>query len=173
MAKHPQHVNAIDGYYRTPAVAALAERHFQLAQLLHRNESSVEPRGPFENTPLHSAAFYGYLEMVQVLLDYGVDFDAENSYRCTPLDFASHGRHNEPRVVQLLIEHGADPNARDVKGSTPLHTASGGRMIEIVRLLIEHGANVEVKDNEGRTPLDVASGKQRERIVEVLSEYIP
>ncbi|KAI0265231.1 hypothetical protein BGY98DRAFT_1103165 [Russula aff. rugulosa BPL654] len=67
-SKHPQHVNTIGGCYRTPAVAALAGRHFEVAQVLHRNKSSVEPKGYLENTPLHSAAYYGDLEMVQTML---------------------------------------------------------------------------------------------------------
>ena len=175
IAKHPQHVNAIDGYYMTPAVSALAGRHFQAAQLLHRNNSLVEPRGSFENTPLHSAAFYEDLEIVQVLLEYGVDVNTKNIYGCTPLDFASlGGRHNEHRVAQLLIEHGADPDTRDVEGFTPLHRASSSGRVEIVCLLIEHGANVEANDYQvtGRTPLDVASGEQREKIIKLLSEHL-
>jgi len=171
IAKHPQHMNAIGGYYRTPAVAALAGRHFQLAQVLHRNQSSVEPRGSFENTPLHSAAYNGDLEMVQVLLDYGVDVNTKNNIGCTPLNFASlRGHHNEPTVARLLIEHGADPNTLDVTGFTPLHRASRRGRIEMVLLLIEHGAHVEVKDNRGRTPLDVASERQHE-IIELLLEH--
>ena len=173
IAKHPQHVNAIGGYYMTPAVAALAGRHFQLARVLHRNKSSVEPRGHFGNVPLHSAAYYGDLEMVQVLLEYGADVNTKNSVGCTPLDFASlGGRHNEPRVARLLIEHGADPNTRDMVGLTPLHRASRSGRIEVLRLLIEHGGDVEVKDDRGRTPLDIASGEQREEIIRLLSEHL-
>jgi ankyrin repeat protein len=174
IAKHPQHVNAIDGCYRTPAVAALAGRHFELAQVLHRNKSSVEPRGCCENTPLHFAAACGDLEMVQVLLEYGVDVNPKNVNGYTPLDAASYGgHHNEPRVARLLIEHGADPNTRDNTGTgfTPLHHASMYGRIEMVRLLIEHGADVEVKDDKGRTPLDVASGEQREEIIKLLLEH--
>ena len=173
IAKHPQHVNAIGGYYMTPAVAALAGRHFQLAGVLHRNKSSVEPRGHFENVPLHSAAYYGDLEMVQVLLEYGANVNTKNSVGCTPLDFASlGGRHNEPRVARLLIEHGADPNTRDMVGLTPLHRASRSGRIEVLRLLIEHGGDVEVKDDKGRTPLDIASGEQHEEIVKLLSGHL-
>jgi Ankyrin repeats (many copies)/Ankyrin repeats (3 copies) len=173
IVKHPQHVNAIGGWYRTPAVAALAGRHFQLAQVLHRNKSSVEPRGHDGNTPLHSAAFYGDLEMVQVLLEYGVDVNAQNVYRNTPLAYASlDGDRNDARVARLLIAHGADPNSGDLWGSTLLHRASRFGRIEIVRLLIEHGANVEAKDIWGETPLDVASGEHREEIIKLLSEHI-
>ena len=171
IAKYPEQVNAIGGLYRTPAVAALAGRYFGLAQLLHRNGSSVEPVR-FKNTPLHSAAHCGDVEMVQVLLDYGVDVNADNGFGCTPLTFASlGGHHNEPRVARLLIEHGADPNTRDAKGTTPLHRASRCGRIEVVRLLLEHGANVEMKDNVGRTALDDASGEQLEEIVKLLLEH--
>jgi hypothetical protein len=177
IAKHPQHANVVDGAYMTPAVAALAGRHFQLAQVLHRNKSSVEPRGCCDYTPLHSAAFYGDLEMVLVLLEYRVDVNAKDLFDRTPLDFAlSGGHHNEPRVTRLLIEHGADPNTRDSVGFSPLHHASRDGKIEIARLLIELGANVEAKDNKDRTPLDVASeyasGKQREEIIKLLLEHL-
>ena len=101
-------MNAIGGYYLTPAVAALAGRHFHLAQVLHRNGSSVEPRGNNNSTPLHSAAFFGDLEMVQVLLDYGVYVSTVNSHGYTPLDYSLYGLQNAPGVTRLLIEHGAE-----------------------------------------------------------------
>jgi hypothetical protein len=173
ITKFPQHVDAAGGRHLTPAVAALAGKHFQLARVLHQNNSSVEPRGFAGNTPLHSASFYGDIEMVRVLLEYGVDVNAQNGAGCTPLDFASRGGHrNDSRVVQLLVEHGADPNTRASRsGFAPLHRASENGRIEVVRLLIEHGANVEAQDKYGRTPLNVASGDQREEILELLLEH--
>ena len=167
--KHPQHVDAPGGYYMTPAVAALAGGHFQLARLLHRSGSPVDTRGHFNRTPLHSAAYYGDLEMVQILFDYGVDVNAQDDFGSTPLDFASWGHFNNPRVVQLLLDHGADPNVEAQHGLTPLYLASHYGRVEIVHLLIEHGASVEVEDEQGRTPLDVASGEQRDEIIALLS----
>ena len=157
--KYPQHVNAIGGYYLTPAVVALAGRYFQLAEVLHRNGSSVEPRGSYENTPLHGAASHEDLEMVQVLLEYRVDANAQNSFFSTPLNFAARGYHDDPRVARLLIERGADPNIRGWSGYTPLHCALKKGWIEIARVLIEHGADVELKDNNGKTPLDIIRKK--------------
>jgi ankyrin repeat protein len=107
IVKHPQHVNAIGGYYMTPAVAALAGRHFELAQALHRSGSSVDPPGHLLKSPLHSAAYYEDLEMVQVLLDYGVDVNSQNLMDQTPLEFALL-RHANDRVFRLLHDHGAD-----------------------------------------------------------------
>ena len=61
-------------------------------QLLHRNGSSVDPRGDLNKATLHSAACCGDFEMVQRLLDYGIDVNAQN-------DFALICHLNDPRVV--------------------------------------------------------------------------
>ena len=170
--RYPQHVNAIGGYYMTPAVAALAGRHFRLAQLLRRSGSSVDPQGDFNKTPLHSAAYYGDLETVQILLDCKANVNARAERGSTPLGFALSGPYlSDARVVRLLLGHGADPNTPGLRGLTPLHHASEKGWIEVARLLIEHGANVEVKDEDGGTPLDVASRGQHEEIVKLLLEH--
>ncbi len=172
IVKHPQHVYAIGGYYMTPAVAALAGRNFRLAQLLHLRGSSVEPQGDFNKTPLHSAAYYGDLEMVQILLDCRADVNARAERGSTPLGFALSVPHlSDARVVRLLLGHGADPNIQALHGLTSLHHASEKGWIEVARLLIEHGARVEVKDDDGKTPLDVTSGERWEEIIKLLLEH--
>jgi hypothetical protein len=171
IAKHPQHVDAIGGYYMSPAVAALAGRHFQLAQVLHRNGSSVNPQGRSGISLLHSAADYGDLEMVRVLLDYGVDINAQNDAGITPLYYASLDVSDSPKIFRLLLDRGADPNGRTKIGLTPLHRASCHGKIEVARILIEHGANVEVQDMRGMTPMDAASGEQRDEMIKLLLEH--
>ena len=173
IAKHPQHVNAIGGYYLTPAVAALAGRHFDLARVLRDNGSSLEPRGDIGWSPLHSAVCREDLEMIQVLLDYGVDVNSQTDGGSTPLLFVmwSNSKNPDLRVARLLLDHGADPNLRTQTGETPMHRASKYGRIEIARLLIERGASVDVQDEQGRTPLDVASGEQRDEIMKLLLEH--
>jgi len=172
IVKYPQYVDVIGGYYMTPAVAALAGRHFRLAQVLHHSGSSVDPQGDFNKTPLHSAAYYGDLEMVQILLDCKANVNARAERGSTPLGFALSGPYlSDARVARLLLGYGADPNIPALRGLTPLHHASEQGWIEVVRLLIEHGANVEVKDVDGRTPLDVASGEWRDEIIKLLLEH--
>ena len=172
IVKHPEHINATHGYYRTPAVAALTGRHFELAQVLHRNGSSVDPQGRSGFSTLHSATRYWDLEMVRVLLDYGVDVNAKNDWGSTPLDYALeyNSENVDPSVVRLLLDHAADPNLRAEDGLTPLYRASQHGKVEIVRLLVER-ASIEVQDSEGRTPLDVASGEHRDEIIKLLIEH--
>src|ERR1019366_9574992 len=116
---------------------------------LHRNGSSVDPRGRDGFSPLNAAAWYGDLEMLQVLLDYGVDVNSWNDFRATPLHFATGtpDGFSNARVIGLLLDRGADPNVRLWEGTTPLHNASVRGRIEMVRLLVEHGASVEVQDD--------------------------
>ena len=173
IVKHPGHVNAIGGYYKTPAVAALAGRHFELAQVLHYKGSSVDPRGSLMKSPLHAATHAGDLEMVQVLLGYGSDVNGQDRLGSTPLNFALEYRSNriDPRVVRLMLDRGADPNILASASPIPLHQASRSGRIEIVRLLVEHGASIEVTDFRGRTAMDVASGEQRDEIIKLLLEH--
>ena len=174
IVKHPEHVNALGGRFMTPAVAALAGRHFQVAEVLHRNGSSVDPAHATRGwTPLKCAARHGDLEMVQVLLDYGVDVDScgdGDSSSTTPLYTASWG--GDPRAVRLLLDHGADLNIQlqDEK-TTPLHAALEHGRVAVARVLIEYGASTEVKDGTGKTPLECASGEHRDEIIKLLLEH--
>ena len=174
IVKHPTCVRAIGGFYKTPAVAALAGRHFKLAQVLCRKGSSVNPRGNFGNSPLHCAVDYMDLEMVQVLVDYGADATALNERGYTPLGYALAGqspRPTNPGVVRWLLNHGVDPDERNWGGKTLLHLALGSGKIEMARLLVEHGASVEVKDMWGNTPL-VATPRNRYVSGELRDELI-
>jgi len=175
--KHPGHVNTSGGFYVTPVVAALAGRHFQTAKFLYHNGAHLDVRGKFGNTLLHSAAWYGDHETVQVLLDCKVDVNTRRDAGRAPLHDAFSGNgfkriHNVvpslPDIVQLLLEHGADANMRALDNSTPLQAAMGNGSVEIVRMLLEHGASVGAKDNDGRTPLHKAAGKGRDEVVRVL-----
>ena len=168
VAKYPQHVNTSGGEYGTPLVAALAGKHFQTARHLLRNGAHVDVRGgTLVFTPLHEAAWYGDLDMVQVLLDYNADANARSLNKYTPIHKVSEGSqfldvpHHSPQmlgdVARLLLEHGADVNAQANSGITPLHMAAEYGQVEVVRVFLEHGANVDLEDNEGATPLHTGS----------------
>jgi len=167
IVKYPREVDANGGYYVTPFVAALAGRHFELAQLLHRNGSSVDQRGRVGFTPLISAAFSGDLEMIQVLLGYKADINAQTTYGLTPLwEAVGYGGHG---AAQLLLEHGADPNIPVPDGEAPLHRASRTGAFDVVRLLLDHGVDVHAVDGSGQTAFEVALENGHDEIVTLLS----
>jgi len=172
IAKYPHQVKTDGGYCRTPALAALEGRHFELADLLHRNGSSVDLPGHSSQTPLYSAASQGDLEMVRVLLGYKADVNSRNTSGSAPLFNAlSRAPPQTLHVARLLLENGANPNVPNKYGETPLHTASGRGNLEVVRLLLKYGADVELEGEEGRTPFQAASQRGHHEVAKLLLDY--
>jgi hypothetical protein len=169
VVKDPRQVNTNGGYYVTPFVAALSRRHFEQARLLHRNGSSVDPRGRVGFTPLISAASCGDLEMIQVLLEYKADINARRSLGYTPLLQALSHANNIREVARLLLEHGANPNIALDDGDASLHLASQSGISEVVRLLLDHGADVHAVGASGKTAVQIALEYGHDEIVTLLS----
>jgi len=180
IVKYPQHVNTSGGCYVRPLVAALAGKHFQTAELLRHGGADPNVQCHVKNTPLHSAAFYGDVEMVQELLDLEADVNVRNDRGETPLHYTSRTPsatcHNIPtfqillgNVAELLLDRGADINTWNNVGRTPLHSAVDSGCIEVVRVLLEHGANVGAEDEQGRTPFTLAEGQ--DEMMKLLSEH--
>ena len=109
----------------------------------------------YGSKPLHNAAMRGHKDVVQILIDQGVDCDRENQWGETPLWMAAFYGHTE--VVKHLLDVGANPNKADVHGRTPLHCAARSGHRYVVQVLLEEGANRHVTDSDGRTPKDVLS----------------
>jgi len=172
--KYPQDVNADGGYYMRPLVAALAGEHFKTADLLRHNGANPDVRGRFgTRTPLHSAATLHNFEVVQKLIEYDADINAEDETGWTPLYWASQRhRFKDGSVLRLLLENGANVNARTTSGRTPLHMASLSGALGATRLLLEHGADVEVKSNIGKTALQEAAERGHDEVVKLLREHV-
>jgi tankyrase len=105
------------------------------------------------STPLHFAAGYNRVAVVEFLLKHGADVHAKDKGGLVPLHNACSYGHYE--VTQLLIEHGACVNVADLWKFTPLHEAAAKGKFEICKLLIKHGADANKKNRDGHTPLDL------------------
>ena len=175
ISEYSQDVNADGGYYMRPVLAALAGEHFKTADLLRHNGSDPHVQGHEENTPLHSAvncfSNFGFIKVVEKLIEYDADINAKTELGSTPLHWASRGHHfKDGSILRLLLKHGGDVNARDKNGFTPLHEASRCGALEVARQLLEYGADPEVEDHTGRTPSHVASESGHDKVVKFLRE---
>lgn len=85
-------------------------------------------------TPLHAAAYHGYVYIAKMLVEAGADVDAaETRYGFTPLAYSARNGHTE--VIKLLLDSGADPNKRVNDGRTPLQLANQRQQRDAARLL--------------------------------------
>ena len=105
------------------------------------------------STPLHFAAGYNRVGVVEFLLSRDADVHAKDKGGLVPLHNACSYGHYE--VTELLVKHGASVNVSDLWKFTPLHEASAKGKYEIVKLLLKHGADPTKKNRDGHTPIDL------------------
>jgi ankyrin repeat protein len=87
-----------------------------IARLLLQRGVDVHAQDKDHDTPLHSAAFSGMLEIARVLLDRGANVNAENKQGRTPLHQVAQGKYDSQErgvgVARLLLERGVDVHAK-------------------------------------------------------------
>ncbi|KAM9446412.1 tankyrase, TRF1-interacting ankyrin-related ADP-ribose polymerase b [Clarias gariepinus] len=105
------------------------------------------------STPLHFAAGYNRVAVVEYLLQHGADVHAKDKGGLVPLHNACSYGHYE--VAELLVRHGASVNVADLWKFTPLHEAAAKGKYEICKLLLKHGADPSKKNRDGNVALDM------------------
>ena len=134
VAEHPTHANAKLGRCLSPLVAALHNRHFNIAELLCQRGADVDIKSDINRTLLHAALIDGYVDIAEWLLAHGADVMSLDGAGRTPLHLAS--ENGQVDAVRLLLQLEADINARDQSHATPLHLALQNRVSEKIRDLI-------------------------------------
>lgn len=110
------------------------------------------------SSPLHFAAGYNRISVVEFLLKNGADVSKADKGGLFPLHNAASYGHYE--VTELLIKYGANVNVSDLWKFTPLHEAAAKGKYDIVKLLLKHGADSNKKNRDLATPLDLVKGDQ-------------
>ena len=161
-------IDKVDNYSKyenslTPLDQAIERKKNEIAELLRKHGGK---RGAAYS--IHIAA-KGDIEAVKQHLATGVDVNAKDKIKGTPLHYAAAYGHKE--IVELLITAGADVTVKDDKGKTTSHYAAvNGRKV-IVELLIAEGADVNAKDEDGKTPLDATSVYSKKETAELLRKH--
>lgn len=115
------------------------------------------------STPLHLAAGYNRISIVQLLLQNGADVHAKDKGGLVPLHNACSYGHFE--VTELLIKHGANVNAKDLWAFTPIHEAASKSRIEVCSLLLSEKADPTLLNCHNKTAIDSAPTRElQERI---------
>lgn len=126
----------------------------------------IHARDSLDWTKLHSAAFYGRTELVELLIAQGADVNARAKDGVTPLHLAA--KRGQIKAAKYLFSKGANLSAKDNDGNSPLHLAADMFSSDIISALVAMGAYANVKNNDGWTPLHLAANRGKQEIVELL-----
>uniref|UniRef100_A0A3Q2XB04 Poly [ADP-ribose] polymerase n=1 Tax=Hippocampus comes TaxID=109280 RepID=A0A3Q2XB04_HIPCM len=146
----PTRNSDVDYRFLEAAKAGDLETVQQLCTPQNVNCRDLEGR---HSTPLHFAAGYNRVAVVEYLLHHGADVHAKDKGGLVPLHNACSYGHYE--VAELLVRHGASVNVADLWKFTPLHEAAAKGKYEICKLLLKHGADPSKKNRDGNMPLDM------------------
>jgi len=113
------------------------------------------------NTLMLYSAISQDTDILQALIDIGLDINSANKAGYTPLMFAS--AYNKPEMVKFLIDNGADINAKAyIQDLNALHIASlFNPKPDVINTLLDAGMDIEAKTENGYTPLLLAATDNR------------
>ncbi len=152
-----------------PLMDAVTEsRREDVVELLLDLGAKIDAQDKLGKTALDWAAFYGSVNLVQLLLRRGAKPNVGQGAKRTS-SIAECAHHGNTEVLKLLLKAGVDVNAMR-HGSHALGTASTFGHEGFVRLLLEAGADPNLAEEEGTTPLIAAVASKRISVVKTLVE---
>ena len=90
-----------------------------------QNKSQLNQTDWYGDTPLIAASSYGYIGIVECLVDYGADLDIQNRYGNTALIGAIQNGHID--IAKYLVKKGADVTKTNQEGITAYKMASNSK----------------------------------------------
>ena len=103
---------------------------------------------------LHTAANFGHLEMLRVLLRRGATVDLPTSFGVTALMTAANN--GQLLTLDILLRHSANIGLQDRYGMSSLMMAASQGHEACVKALLCAKSNTELFDHNGRTALQLA-----------------
>jgi len=138
--------------------------------LLTKDDRSWTMKASRTSYALCLAATKGYLNVVSMLVEAGVDIESRSGNgKQTALQSAAAS--GQIDTVKLLLDKGARIETEDRTGRNAFHCGSWCGHLEVVKLLLARGALVNSKDHEGRTALLGAAGNGHGQVVQLLLDH--
>ncbi|XP_057334445.1 uncharacterized protein LOC130673443 [Microplitis mediator] len=167
LIQHDINLNVKDNKEKTAIFYAVKNGDFNIVKLLITNGACVEDDPDLLNIAAHNQC----IDIVQILLEHGVDINAYDCFGKTALHSALieqffqledkvicilSSKDVKASLVRVLLNKGADVNIRMKDGQTALHLAVRTDNKEIVDTVLECNSKVNVSDAKGTTPIHLA-----------------
>lgn len=132
------HLNQLNKAGESPLMIAALKGETPIAKELIKQGAAIDKDGW---TPLHYAVTGEDLDIVKLLLSYGVNVNARSPNGTTPLMMAA--RYGNEAGAKLLLEHGADPTLKNQLGLTAVDFAKRSdrqSMVNLITAAIQKGS---------------------------------
>lgn len=116
----------------------------EVREVLERSDPSWEAADSVDSdgqSLLHLAIVQGRPDLVQLILEFGPDLEAQSRSGCSPMEAASEA--GEALIVEILLARKACCERSENSSLGPIHLAARNGHVEVLRLLILKGANVD------------------------------
>ncbi len=108
-------------------------------------------------------------ELINILLESGVDINTTDQYNQTVLDFAV-GSRNNVELARYLLQKGATLEHTPKYSEPLIISAARNKNLEMVKLLLEYGANPNARTKGGEASLIFAANEKDYEMIKLLVE---
>ena len=112
---------------------------------------------------------YASMEMLELMLDNGIDLHETDSDGISALDMAIKFKRKD--VIQFCIDRGFDLNISKRKsGITPVMLAACFHDLEMMKMILDNGGEINAIDKSGMSPKDYAKKLGQKKMIDFLDE---
>eukprot|EP00484_Ammonia_sp_Unknown_P026321 CAMPEP_0197024680 /NCGR_PEP_ID=MMETSP1384-20130603/5187_1 /TAXON_ID=29189 /ORGANISM="Ammonia sp." /LENGTH=209 /DNA_ID=CAMNT_0042453101 /DNA_START=8 /DNA_END=637 /DNA_ORIENTATION=+ len=126
---------------------------FAFAKIVSDTKYDLSIGDSVHSSLLHTAVQYGQIEMMKMLVDYGLDINTKSSELTlcnTPLHDAVN-KGDLKMVTAITAELEGDINCQNSLGLTPLAIAALKGHTQIATYLLTQNADASIEDHQGKT----------------------
>ena len=165
---HGADVNATNKLNQTPLSLACSTGNEDTISVLLTAGTDLSITNFDGKTCLHDAVDGGCSkDVLQVLIDHGVDVNVTDKLNCTALMLASKKKNED--AIEVLLNAGADTHFADADGYTCLYYATDGDCSkEVLQAIISYGADVNATNKTNVTALMIACERWNENAINIL-----
>jgi len=156
---------------RTPLLIVARETgNAEMARLLIDAGAEVNLRDEGGESPLDLAAWRGFSNLVNLLLDEGAELPPSGSNQSQYLAMFA-AEKGLDRLFGLCVDAGVDLGLRNENGGSLLASASQGGSTEVVARLLGEGFDPGERDRYGREPLHYAAEMGHQEVARLLLDH--
>ena len=162
LGKKKDEIDTPDSRGTTPLMQAITNNHVDVSQLLINEGANINTEDQLGNTPLLLAVRQS-IQIIEMLLQKGVDINCRKNARECPIIQASRSRNRE--IIRILLDADADIDAKNEFSQTALTVAIGNGDTNTAEMLLEEGADPNIGKPR---PIIQAASIRNKRLIDIL-----